>query len=76
MNNMEGKEIETANPFCYGCHMQIDGNISMMATQRFMIPFHDDCFCGYIEEFRRIAPIIDGEVRGEGDAAAEAKRIN
>ena len=67
--NMEGKEIETAHPFCYGCHSEIVGNLSIMATQRYVFPFHEGCFFGYIEEFSRKAPAaIQGEAQGEENA--------
>ena len=67
---MEGRETYriVAYPLCYGCHKRIDSNASIMATQKFLFPFHENCFYEYIEKFRRIAPAIEEGVQGEENA--------
>ena len=66
--NMEERETEVARPFCYGCHRRIDGNASIMANRRFVFPLHESCFYGYINEFRRKAPVLQERVQGEENA--------
>lgn len=66
--NVENEEKNFANPFCYGCHRRINGNVDMMANRRYVFPLHESCFYGYIEKFRRIAPVIQKRVQGEENA--------
>ena len=61
---MENEEIEVARPFCYGCHERVDGDLNVMASRRFVFPFHKDCFYKCLVEFRRKAPVIQSEARG------------